>query len=848
MAPDDGAYLPKRKAASAGIIALAVISCLASVSFLLWGLIIEGPAFYNGQECSMTYSRFQFLPLHVPSHHLNNRYRLLKFTDGRDPRHRHFYPISGSMMEDYQTQNTKKSNQNNGNGRLLEFHDNWCLLPREEIDKNTSNEKWSYVPHPHRGHLVLYVPGHWGSFSQARSLGAHGTRWTGPYNDAKTNQKIFESLRSGKGMHDGTQLLQNIDSDTDDVQLLMDHILKPQYQDGFLMDVFALDFGEEGAALHSSKILNQADFVARAIETLVEGCHLGDSKKSITIVAHSIGAWAVRASLDMNPHLVSNGWVQNVINLASPLQSIPYAVDSGVHYLVQTLNEKDYSASTERNVTMISVSGGLRDELIPPTLSRGQSDSFLANSMLESKATTSSNVKFGMDHRCIVWCYDLLTQIREVIFVLAFTTDRGMKSSERLNIVRRILHQTSHTTFEEEVKGLHERALDAKGYTALVSVQLAAPYYLNYLLKLCILVGLAHSLLLRPLFSRDQRQQYEQQTRTLFTISLEVSTCLLVIPSIVTIISLLRRSEVHFFSWSLKRCYMHECELLLGTAFVLTQLAALVYFIIVYGVGFVIDEVSPKFCSSRGQPLSGKRFGTMLCCCAMQNLRLYLIACVPLAAGVFFFACEKNVKFDSTVALAPTFYVSLTILILGCLLKLICKPNATNLEERRMTFAIILISLVKATHGKLIFAYSMIQGIGNENRRCSNEILLSSIMTLLPVLLTIMVIETHDTMTQNAFLEWKVRAKSNGEAVVGIGLNKTHKFLSVSGTFLVSWYMWNVLVNYAGDDILLPLYSLLIVEMAYWKCRPLSVDAMSVYAAIIDDDLSLKCEFKDKDE
>ncbi len=124
MAPDGGVSPPKRKA-TAGIIVLAAISCLASVSFLLWGLIIEGPAFYNGQECSMTYSRFRFLPLHVPSHHLNNRYRLLKFTDGRDPRHQHFYPISGSLMEDYQTQNTKKSNQkNNSNGRLLEFHDN----------------------------------------------------------------------------------------------------------------------------------------------------------------------------------------------------------------------------------------------------------------------------------------------------------------------------------------------------------------------------------------------------------------------------------------------------------------------------------------------------------------------------------------------------------------------------------------------------------------------------------------------------------------------------------------------------------------------------------------------------
>ncbi|KAL7497091.1 hypothetical protein ACHAWT_007451 [Skeletonema menzelii] len=836
MAPDGGVYPLKGKAA-AGIILVATLSCLSSLAFLLWGLIIEGPNFYNGQECKMTYSRFQFLPLHVPTDH-PNRYRLLKFTDGRDPRHQHFYPISGSLLEGYQTQNTKKSNRNNINGRLLELHDNWCLLPREEIDKNTSHSEWSDVPYPHRGHPVLYVPGHWGSFSQSRSLGAHGTRWTGPYNDAKTHQKIFESLRSGKGMHDGTQLFFKYHNSTDGIE-----VLKSQYQDDFVMDVFALDFGEEGAALHSSKILKQADFVTRAIETLVEGCHLGDSQTGITIVAHSLGAFAVSASLDMNPHLASKGWVQNVINLASPLQGIPYAVDSGVHKLVQNLNERDSSTAAKRNVATISVSGGLRDELIPPTLSEGPSASFLANLMHDTNATTSFNSKFGMDHRCIVWCYDLLTQIRGVIFVLTMTTDRGMNPSERLNIVRRILHQTNHTTtFKEEVKTLHERALDVKGYAALVSIQIAAPYYLNYLLKLCILVGLAHSHLLRPLFLQHPIKQYEKQKGSMFKAGLEVSISLLAIPSIVTTSSLLRRSEFHFFGWSLRQCYMHECELLLGTTFVLTQLAALVYFIIVYGVGFVIDKISRKIFSSQRQQLS-RTFGTMMCYMSMQSLRLYPITCLPLAVGLFVFAGETDVMFVSTT-IAPIVFVSLVILVL---LKLIFKPTATNIEERRMTFAIILISLIKATYGKFIYAVAMMKGIRDDNKWYNNEMLGSFTSSLLPAFLAIMAVETHDAMTQN-MLHWKRRTKSDFDAVAVIGLNKAHRFFLFSNTFLVTWYVWNVFVNYAGDDIVLPLYSIITVAMSYWKCYPLSADAMNIYSAIADDDLSLHSESKDKDE
>ncbi|KAL7446917.1 hypothetical protein ACHAXM_011699 [Skeletonema potamos] len=828
------------------LILTAIISCLVSLAFLLRGLIIEGPAFYNGQECTMTYSRFQFLPLQVSSP-LSNRYRLLKFTDGRDPRHQHFYPISGSLVEDYRTQTAKKRHRTNNNGRVLELHDNWCLLPREEINKNTSHIEWSDVPYPHRGHPVLYVPGHWGSFSQSRSLGAHGTRWTGQYyHDANADRKIFESLRSGTGMYNGTQL--SVENFTEDVELMMG-LLSSQYLDGFVMDVFALDFGDEGAALHSSKILNQADFFASAIETMVEGCHLGDSQIGITIVAHSIGAWAVKASLDMNPHLVSKGWVKNVINLASPLQSIPYAVDSGVHDIVKTLNER--GSDTKRNVAMVSVSGGLRDELIPPSLSRGQSESFLASSILEMKAASKANTKFGMDHRCIVWCYDLLTQIREVVFMLAVTTDRGMNPSERLNIVRMTFHRRNHTqTFEDEVKTLHKRAVDAKGYPALVSVQLAAPYYLNCLLKLCILVGLAHSLLLWPLFLQHRRQPCTNQ-KEFKTTCMEVSISLLVIPIIVTMSSLIRRLEFHSFGWSLRLCYMHECELLVGTIFVLTQLAALFYFIVVYGVGFGIDKISCKLglgcLLSQGQHQSGKTFATVLGYCSMRSLRLYPVAYLPLAVGVSCVATTMNE--NGQMSIVPTLFVSTAIFILGCLLKLIFKPNATNLEERRIAFVILLVSHLKATYGKVIYAYSMMEGVGPANNWYSDEVLVSFTSSSLPTFLAIMAIETHDVMTQNALLEWKRRTKSENENTgVDIGFNKTHRVFIVTNTCVFIWYMWNVLVNYSGDDIVVSLYSILTVAMSYWKCYPLSADAMNVFAAVIDDELSFHFEFKDKDE
>jgi hypothetical protein len=539
---------------------------------------------------------------------------------------------------------------------------------------------------------------------------------------------------------------------------------------------------------------------------------------------------------------VTNGWVKNVINLASPLQTIPYAVDSKVHELLQTLNKKDVN-NADRDVVMVSISGGLRDELIPPN-GGSHSENFLSSSLLEQAAT--ANTKFGMDHRCIVWCYELLSQVRECIFVLAAATNHGLNSSQRLNVVRKTLQTTPSASFEDEVKSLHKRAVSSKGYTGLVAIQLAAPYYLNYLLKLCILAALMHSLLLWPIFLQRRQQNHwwnESRKQAIMTRCIEVSISLLAIPLMVTITALLRQLEFKFLGWRFTECYMHECDLLLGTTFVLTQLSALVYFIVVYGVGFVIAKMSCRYCSFPEQNEAGRSFGMMLGHCFVQHLRHYGFTSLSLAVAVVFVVTKMNT--GSGVSLGSTLYVSFGMLVFGCLFKLLVKPTATNLEERRMIFVILLLSLVKATYGKLVYAYSsLIHGVRRSWH--DDDMLVSFASTLLPAFLAIMAVEARDKVTHNALVEWKRRLTSdNQKSGIDIDVNKTNVVIAISNTCLVIWYMWNVLVNYSGDDIVVLLYSLMTVAASYWKCFPLSSDA---YSAIIEDDLQLHCEFKDKDE
>ncbi|KAL9179819.1 hypothetical protein ACHAXT_007789 [Thalassiosira profunda] len=424
------AAAPARRHGAAALVVLLVAgaSCAVSVGLLLLGLLREGPQFYHGRECRMTYSRFQFLPLRVlppparapsaaPS--APGRYRLLKFTDQRDPRHKHLYPISGDLVENYETQSNAKRPRANGKvvgyGRQL-----------------------------------------------ARSIGAHGARWTGQHKDqAMSDREIYESLYTGKRMNGG-------------------------------LDEFVMD----------------AEFFARAVETIAEGCRLDDETRlsgkqtGITIVAHSIGAWVVRIALRMHPHLAERGWVRNVVTLASPLGSVPYAVDGGVHDIARHINDV---GQNEGDVTLISISGGLLDEMMPPEVCRipaatkGQdangagvaSDAFLASSIVQRHSSQKVD-QLGMDHRAIVWCYDLLKVVREVIFSLVVAIIHEQNASERLEIAQKTLREGNTTIYQEEVLRQHSSLVQDVGYLKAVSIQLSAPYHLNSLLKLCIAAAMMH--------------------------------------------------------------------------------------------------------------------------------------------------------------------------------------------------------------------------------------------------------------------------------------------------------------------------------------------------------------------
>jgi hypothetical protein len=178
---------------------------LFSVGVFGFGFILRNKL-HNGEECEMTYSQRQFLHIELPLTNdtlpLARTYRLYKFVDQRDPRYRRFLnapqPLPGS---------------------------DWCGTTTTPT------------------HVVLYIPGHWGSYSQSRSVGAHGIQLTGRMEDRHA-RLAYTSL--GNNLWNGTA----------------------KQEKNFVYDVYSLDFSEQGGALHGDFLLAQSHFAAMAVEKL----------------------------------------------------------------------------------------------------------------------------------------------------------------------------------------------------------------------------------------------------------------------------------------------------------------------------------------------------------------------------------------------------------------------------------------------------------------------------------------------------------------------------------------------------------------------------------------------------
>jgi len=443
----------------------------------------------------MTWSQRAFLEISVPprtsslpsslSSHQDDEssYRLFRFIDHRDPRHSH---LLSSLPQPVQ--------QHNGE---------WCRC-QGSSSKNAV--------------AVVYVPGHVGSYQQARSLGAHGIQLT-RYEYAPSQQALaLRKLASHRWNGTAVRL-----SD-------------------FVYDVYTVDFQEEPTGLHGAFVQAQASFVQRVIQHLSSSCH---ELSQIMIVAHSMAGYVAQLALSDELFLLLSSPLQgpmqhqqqqqqqqqqqpdattrttaaasrvrNLITLGTPHAHPVLAWDITLHQIHQRLLVMRQQLQEERDgdtdLALISISGGIRDEMIPPnacdiskqstmgrpttttstryrrtknTLTllatdimtpRKEKSTTEAAAATTTTTTTSSestlsavahhhhNFGLGMDHRAIVWCHNLLRPLRGVIHALAVPqTNRNgatdpvpaveFVAEHRVNQVRSFVSSLQHNlSFEED--------------------------------------------------------------------------------------------------------------------------------------------------------------------------------------------------------------------------------------------------------------------------------------------------------------------------------------------------------------------------------------------------------------
>lgn len=194
----------RNKPALSALQLVTIVLHIAALMTVVFGFYIRA-GFHNGDECDMTYSMLNYVPIHMEEQAdtATTSYNLYKFVDSRDPRHEPLlnkakHPIEGSAH---------------------------CVETNPFV--------------------VLYIPGHWGEYSQCRSIGAHGDQMT---RRGHTREYVSNAR-----------------------QLLQDGIWNghAELEENFVFEMYCLDFAEQGSALHGNLIRTQSQYVAKVVKKLL---------------------------------------------------------------------------------------------------------------------------------------------------------------------------------------------------------------------------------------------------------------------------------------------------------------------------------------------------------------------------------------------------------------------------------------------------------------------------------------------------------------------------------------------------------------------------------------------------
>ncbi|EEY53553.1 GPI inositol-deacylase, putative [Phytophthora infestans T30-4] len=285
------------------------------------------------------------------------------------------------------------------------------------VDMKFEREFLSGVP-------VLFVPGHMGSYKQARSLSRH--LWD-------TNETLF--------------------------------------------DLFALDLAEEPTGLNGDFITDQATYLNDVVRAILrEYKRQKKSNKqlviphSVVIVAHSMGGIVARTA-ELLPNYKTRS-IQHVVGLGVPYEKPSFPFDAEMNAVYDRIHA---TKGKDDQVVYVSIAGGHKDTLVQTSLT---SIDTLANSSQAFVALASAmpTVQTPVDHFCLLWCHQLLKVVAESLYKSVDLETRELVSDPtmRLTIAK-----------ETDASVLLHRSYVQDGYHSdeYAGYALLLPYFLTNLLR-----------------------------------------------------------------------------------------------------------------------------------------------------------------------------------------------------------------------------------------------------------------------------------------------------------------------------------------------------------------------------
>ncbi|OQS00368.1 hypothetical protein THRCLA_05979 [Thraustotheca clavata] len=236
-----------------------------------------------------------------------------------------------------------------------------------------------YVKHRHKydGVPVLFVPGHLGSYKQARSYGQH----------------LYELYRDSGNS-------------------------KISY------DFFLVDFNEEATGFTGYFMAEQGFYINEAIKKILNLYDAADRPTSVVVIAHSMGGIAVRTAMTLPNYVLRS--IHTIVTLSTPHLLPPFPLDAKMVEVYSSTNAawKEFTAGCNTtlcapfgDVVVVSLAGGHRDFVIHSSVAT--LDQLVPPSNGIALLTSSiPSVGASMDHLCLLWCHQLLKTITTTLVAL----------------------------------------------------------------------------------------------------------------------------------------------------------------------------------------------------------------------------------------------------------------------------------------------------------------------------------------------------------------------------------------------------------------------------------------------